>query len=359
MNKYDGKGLSFAKRIYLPRCIGLGIGFFAVAATLYPNHMPGWIWALLLFNGFFWPHVAYQWARRSPQPFQAERRNLIYDSLGGGFWAGAMGLSPLPTATILAMMAMNNFATGGQRLFLYGSLAQACGALLAILLLSPAFMPSSTPLQIYACLPMLVIYPMALGLVCYQLAIKLSAHKHILSKLSRTDSLTGLLNHGSWKDLLHIEFGNCQTLERDTTIALIDIDYFKAINDTYGHLVGDSVLKQMSGAFLNNLRDRDLAGRYGGDEFCVILPDTTRQQAYEVLDRLRLTMNAHRDTQRPDLQISLSVGIASYGPHLTDAAMWLHEADKALYSAKSGGRNRIALAETGPPVCPQFNPQLE
>lgn len=359
MNKHDGKGLSFAKRMYLPRSIGLGIGFFSVLATLYPNNIPGWMWFLLVFNGFLWPHVAFQLARRSRQPYQAERRNLILDSLGGGFWAGAMGLSPLPTVTVLAMMAMNNFAAGGQRLFIYGSLAQASGALVAILLLSPVFIPGSTPLQIYACLPMLVVYPMAVGLVCYQLAVKLSAHKHILSKLSRTDSLTGLLNHGSWKDLLQIEFGNCQTLERHTTIALIDIDHFKTINDTYGHIVGDTVLKHMSEALQSKLRDTDLAGRYGGDEFCVILPHTSRHQAHEILERLRLAINAHRDVLLPELQIGLSVGIADYAPHLKDAAMWLHEADMALYRAKSGGRNRIVLAETEPLVCPQFNPQLE
>jgi diguanylate cyclase len=206
---------------------------------------------------------------------------------------------------------------------------------------------------------MLVIYPIAVGLVSYQVAVKLSAHKHILSKLSRTDSLTGLLNHGSWKDLLHIEFGNCQTLERNTTIALIDIDHFKNINDSYGHIVGDTVLKLMSDALVRKLRDSDLVGRYGGDEFCVILPNTSRQQAFEILERLRLAMNAHHDVLLPQLQIGLSVGIASYGPHLTDAAMWLHEADKALYSAKSSGRNRVVVATTEPPQFAWSNPQLE
>jgi diguanylate cyclase len=359
MNKHDGKGLSFAKRIYLPRSLGLGIGFFSVLATLYPTHPSGWVWALLVFNGFIWPHVAYQLARLSRQPYQAERRNLIYDSLGGGFWAGAMGLSPLPTVTVLSMMAMNNIAAGGQRLFIYGSLAQAVGALVAILIFSPAFNPGSTPLQIYACLPMLVIYPLAVGLVSYQVAVKLSAHKHILSKLSRTDSFTGLLNHGSWKDLLHIEFGNCQTLERNTTIALIDIDHFKNINDSYGHIVGDTVLKLMSDALVRKLRDSDLIGRYGGDEFCVILPNTSRHQAHEIFERLRLAMNAHHDVLLPDLQIGLSVGIASYGPHLTDAAMWLHEADKALYSAKSNGRNQVVVATTESAQFAWSNPQLE
>ena len=140
---------------------------------------------------------------------------------------------------------------------------------------------------------------------------------------------------------------------------MIDIDHFKNINDSYGHIVGDTVLKLMSDALVRKLRDSDLVGRYGGDEFCVILPNTSRQQAHEILERLRLAMNAHHDVLLPQLQIGLSVGIASYGPHLTDAAMWLHEADKALYSAKSSGRNRVVVATTEPPQFAWSNPQLE
>jgi diguanylate cyclase len=343
-----GKGLTFAKRIYLPRCVGLAVGFLSVAAGLYPLQPPTWVWALLLFNGFVWPHVAFQLARFSSHPYQAERRNLIYDSIAGGFWAAAIGFNLLPTVTVLSMMAMNNIAAGGRRLLLLGCLAQGSGMVIAVLLFSPTFVPTTTPLQIYACLPMLVIYPLALGLVCYQLAVKLSEHKHALGKLSRTDSLTGLLNHGAWTHLLQLEFSKCQRLSRSTTIALIDIDHFKDINDTHGHIVGDDVLKQLGAALINNLRETDVAGRYGGDEFCVILPDTRLCQASEILERLRVIVNNYRDMRIPELSVSLSIGIATYESHLPDAGRWLHEADKALYAAKSTGRNKVNLAPTEP-----------
>jgi len=347
MNNSIHKGLSYARRMYLPRTVGLGIGFFSVAAAVYPSHPPAWVWALMLFHGYGWPHVAYQLARFSSQPYQAERRTLIYDSLAGGFWAGAMGFNPLPTVTALSMMAMNNIAAGGPRLFVLGCVAQLAGSAVGYWILTPVLFPDVTQIQIYACLPMLVIYPLAIGLVCYRVAVQLSRSKKALEKLSTTDSLTGLMNHGAWKDLLTVEFNNCQTLNRQNSVALIDIDHFKSINDTYGHIIGDNVLKQLGGALTASLRETDLAGRYGGDEFCVILPDTTLAQAGEILERLRRTVHEHTHSALPNLKLSLSIGIAAYGPHLTDAGMWLHEADMALYDAKSTGRNRVTSAQPG------------
>jgi len=350
MNTSRPKGLSFAKRMHVPRSVGMGIGFFAVAAALYPSQPHVWVWTLLVLHGFGWPHLAYLLAKSSKQPYKAERRNLIYDSLAGGLWAGAMGFNPLPTVAALSMMAMNNIAAGGPRLFLWGVVAQTLGALAAYGIFLPELLPTITQIQVYACLPMLAIYPMAIGWLSYRVALQLSDSKKTLEKLSTTDSLTGLMNHGAWKDLLRVEFNHCQAHRRHDSVALIDIDHFKTINDTYGHIIGDNVLKQLSTVLSANLRETDLAGRYGGDEFCVILPDTTLAQATDILERLRRTVYDHAHTALPDIRLSLSIGIAAYGPHLTDAGMWLHEADMALYAAKSTGRNRVNAALPGEKV---------
>ncbi len=343
MDKQHGKGLSFARRIYMPRTIGLGIGSLSVAAALYPLHLPVWVWVLLALNGFVWPHLAYQLSSRSAFPYKAERRNLLYDSLCGGFWVATFQFNPLCTVTILAMMAMNNVAAGGQRMFLLGSLSQAAGMLIAWSLFGAAFTLSTTQLQVWACLPMLTLYPLALGMVCYRLAIKLSEHKRTLSALSRTDSLTGLLNHGAWKDLLQLKFRECSQRHEQAVIALIDIDHFKTINDTYGHLIGDSVLRQLSVELKCNLRESDLAGRYGGDEFCVILPNMPLNQAVDVMERLRSVLQDYRHGEVPELRVSLSIGLAAYQPSFTDATAWLDDADKALYTAKNTGRNKVSV----------------
>ncbi|ROL73109.1 diguanylate cyclase AdrA [Pseudomonas protegens] len=342
MENQRGKGLSFARRIYWPRIIGLSIGGISVLAALYPLAPPDWIWTLLLFHGLIWPHLAYQLSTRSGFPYRAERRNLLYDSLLGGFWAATMQFNPLPAVTILSMMTMNNVAAGGLRLFIRGGLAQCAGILLSWVLLGANFSTRISALQIYACLPMLTLYPLAVGTVCYRLAIKLSEHKRALSALSRTDSLTGLLNHGSWKDLLHIKFHKCQQQQMEASIALIDIDHFKAINDTYGHIVGDTVLRHLSNELRRNLRHDDLAGRYGGDEFCVILPRMSRQQALDVMERLRQVFNQYRHPEVQELKVSLSIGLAAFDSSFRDPAGWLDAADKALYLAKNSGRNRTA-----------------
>ncbi|QAX87770.1 diguanylate cyclase AdrA [Pseudomonas sp. DTU12.3] len=346
MENQRGKGLSFARRIYLPRAIGLGIGFFSVGAALYPLNLPGWLWALLVFNGFFWPHLAYQVSARSAFPYQAERRNLLYDSLCGGFWAASFQFSPLTTVTILSMMTMNNVAAGGYRLFVFGALAQLAGVLLGWSIFGVKFNLTMTQTQVWACLPMLTLYPLALGMVCYRLAIKLSQHKRALSALSRTDSLTGLLNHGAWKDLLHLKFQQCRQHNTQAMLALIDIDHFKMINDSYGHIVGDAALRQMSKELRNLLDEHELAGRYGGDEFCVILPNLALNKAETLMEQLRNALQQYRHPDVPELRVSLSIGLAGYQNVYTDALEWLDDADKALYTAKHTGRNTVSVALT-------------
>ena len=345
MENRRGKGLSFARRIYQPRIIGLGVGSISVTGALYPLVMPGWVWAFLLLNGFIWAHAAYLLSTRSPFPYQAEQRNFLYDSVFAGFWVAAAQFTPLTTATLLSMVTMNNVAAGGTRLFVRGLLAQGVGIVVAWALFGIRFNPDVSLLQVYTCLPMLTLYPMAIGMVCYQLAIKLSEHKRALGALSRTDSLTGLLNHGSWKDLLHLKFHECQQQSSHATIALIDIDHFKQINDTHGHIVGDTVLRELSLELRRKLREKDLAGRYGGDEFCVILPQMPLAEAAQIMERMRETFSNYRHPQIPELRVSLSIGLADFQPFFSDASMWLNAADRALYDAKDTGRNRVKVSD--------------
>lgn len=231
-------GLSFARRTYLPRIVGLGIGSLCVFSVFYTQNTAPLLWVLLILHGFIWPHLAYQWARRSSQPFKAEIRNLLIDSFFGGLWVAMMAFNALPSVVILSMMGMNNIAAAGKPLFFKGLAAQLAGALTIGALMGFPFQPESTASQVYLCLPMIYLYPILLGLVTYRTAKRLAEKKQELLRISMRDGLTGLYNRRHWEHLLHHQFDSCRRYQHTATLILMDIDRFKTINDTFGHALG-------------------------------------------------------------------------------------------------------------------------
>jgi diguanylate cyclase len=340
----SAKTISFAKRIYLPRVLGSAVGFCAVAAVLFTVPTPAWVWVLLIFHAFAWPHVAYLLARRVAVPYLVERRNMVMESAFGGLWVAAMHFNMLPTTMLVSMLSMNCIAVGGARL-----LGLCLGALTIALLaftviLQPGFAPATSALQVYACLPMLAIYPLAVGGSAYRLAAKLAEHKRAFRDYSRMDSLTGLLNQGAWRVALEEEYALGKREAGRATLALIDIDHFKAVNDGYGHLTGDEVIK-MFGAVLGDVkRSTDIAGRIGGDEFGLILRGFDEAQAGILMARLQQQL-AQTFTNQPELPVvSLSIGVATFSLEYGSVEAWLRSCDRALYEAKAQGRNQIVVS---------------
>ena len=179
-----GKGLPLAIRLYKSRTLGLTLGLVCVVFGMYPLQPSPWVWAWMLINAFVWPHLAFQLSLRTANTLRTERGNLLFDSFCGGFWVGAMHFNPLPSVTTLSMMTMNNVALGGPRLMLAGGLAQALGIGASLLIFAPAFVATTTQGQLYACLPILMLYPLALGWICYRQALNLARHKRELLALS-------------------------------------------------------------------------------------------------------------------------------------------------------------------------------
>ncbi|MDX2100314.1 MAG: diguanylate cyclase [Leptolyngbyaceae cyanobacterium bins.59] len=166
----------------------------------------------------------------------------------------------------------------------------------------------------------------------------------ILRSFMIRDSLTGLLNHTKTKEQLAIELSRAQRQNLPLAFAMIDIDRFKSVNDTYGHTMGDRIIKSLARLLQQRLRKTDCIGRYGGEEFAVILPNTDGKTASLVLEELRsgFAQIRHQFTGQ-DFSVTFSCGVAEF-PRCPDVASLSDAADRALYTAKSRGRNQVLLA---------------
>ena len=181
---------------------------------------------------------------------------------------------------------------------------------------------------------------------------EMEAMNRQLEEISARDALTGLYNRRYFSDRLEQEFHRGQRHQRPVSLIMVDIDHFKRVNDTYGHLVGDTVLKGVATLLLDQTRTIDIAGRYGGEEFALVLPETPLADAQRVAERLRERVAAtvlHRikkeGLEDEPLHCTVSLGVASFaGTGYDSPAAFLHAADTALYAAKNAGRNRVETA---------------
>ncbi len=165
-----------------------------------------------------------------------------------------------------------------------------------------------------------------------------------LAKLSMTDILTGLLNRGTWENLVAAEYERYRRYGHPTTLVMFDIDHFKKVNDTYGHLAGDEVIKHTAAVTKNSLRLSDSPGRYGGEEFGIILPETDSADARAICERIREVIAASTvETSVGPIQYKISMGVAQLTDKPQNYMEWLQQADEALYKAKETGRNRTCV----------------
>lgn len=168
-----------------------------------------------------------------------------------------------------------------------------------------------------------------------------------LQHISRTDGLTGLLNRKTWEQSLRLEFKRYQRYHHASSLIMLDIDLFKEINDNFGHPAGDEVIRRTAAVLREGLRESDVAGRYGGEEFAVILVDTDAAGAEVVAERLRTRIEATSVPYEKHLiNYTISLGIAELSPKITDPTMWIDTADRGLYNAKRTGRNRSSVYYT-------------
>jgi ATP-binding cassette ChvD family protein len=168
-----------------------------------------------------------------------------------------------------------------------------------------------------------------------------------LKTAARTDAKTGLLNAATWQREADAEIARAQRRAEPVALLLADVDHFKRVNDTYGHLTGDDVLRGLASGLRQQVRETDIVGRFGGEEFVILLPKTAPEEALRIAERLRrgagVTQVLSGDTT---VRVTISIGVAVLGVHGSDLFELLAAADVALYRAKKTGRDRVCLYES-------------
>lgn len=349
----DAAGVRLPQQIYVPRIAGLGLGGICLMVALSERQTVWYAWACLFVVSLVWPHLAYQHSSRAKSPDRAEKQNLIVDSMLTCICIYVIGGNLMPSALTVTIMSMNNMAVGGLRLWLRGLLAGAVGVLLAWLCLPWHFAPETSLRVQYACLPVMALYFPAFGWTTLQFARGLKRTSEALKRMSREDALSALHNRRSFGDDLSkvfLELRNSNgTVAPKAALLLCDIDHFKRINDAGGHAAGDAVIRRMGAMLKANVPRHDLAARYGGDEFVVMLNGAGPAEAVAFIERLqsdlRRTAEESESAEVLFTGISISTGVACYHDGFTSPDEWVASADAALYTVKRRARGGVEVVD--------------
>ena len=169
-----------------------------------------------------------------------------------------------------------------------------------------------------------------------------NAYHEEIYRLTTIDGLTQVYNKRYFAETLEREIGRAQRYRRDLSLILFDIDHFKNVNDPFGHLAGDSVLKQLANVIKGRIRREDVLARYGGEEFAIILPEIDKHNALAFGEKIRrLTEKAVFRFEDTEIPVTVSVGIATLTPEVQELTDFIKICDDNLYSAKAAGRNRV------------------
>jgi len=339
---------NFARASYAPRVAGLALGFLSVASVLVAQPTPWWVWAGLAMHGLVWPHLAWISARQMGDGVRAERRSLLIDHFCGGFWIAAMAFNALPSILMLTLMGMDSMIAGGRRQFVRGMLAHAGGVVVGLAIFGLQWRPESTMTQVLCSLPLLLLHPISVGQITYRALTKLKRQREELAHLSQHDGLTGLYNRRHWETMVRLEFARFQRSGEIATLVLVDLDHFKRVNDSFGHAAGDEVLRGFAQRLQESLRRTDTPGRYGGEEFGILLPHTAPREATELMQRLQARLRA--EPLLPQASVTASFGVAALTLDLPNHEAWMRLADQMLYRAKDRGRDCVVTAGDSRPA---------
>ena len=339
------------RRVYPLRALGMGLGGVVVGVVLWERNGGLAAWLCMAAISFVWPHVAHLLSRRSADPYRAEIRNLLVDSALAVVLVTLMHFNLLPSVLLVTLTMVDKITTGIRGLWARSLPGMAGAAVAGAAFNGFQWAPETSMPVILACLPVMVLHTLSVSLVSYRLIRRVSRQNQLLDELRRIDALTGLYDRGHWQEQAEATLRRHHATDEPACLVMLDIDHFKQINDQHGHTVGDEVLRALARIVLSNVRATDCAGRYGGDEFAIVLRGMHLDGATAVAHRIREQVQALQLHDMPGLQFTTSMGVATADHRHSSLRAWTNAADAELYQAKAAGRNRVS-ASSMPDMAP-------
>ncbi|MCL5741529.1 MAG: diguanylate cyclase [Betaproteobacteria bacterium] len=339
------------RRVYPLRALGMGLAGLVVGVVLWERNAGLAAWLCMAAISFVWPHVAHLLNRRSADPYRAEIRNLLVDSALTVVLVTLMHFNLLPSVLLVTLTMLDKITTGIRGLWARSLPGMAGAAVAGAAFNGFQWAPETSMPVILACLPVMVLHTLSVSLVSYRLIRRVSRQNQLLDELRRIDALTGLYDRGHWQEQAEATLRRHHATDEPACLVMLDIDHFKQINDQHGHTVGDEVLRALARIVLSNVRATDCAGRYGGDEFAIVLRGMHLDGATAVAHRIREQVQALQLHDMPGLQFTTSMGVATADHRHSSLRAWTNAADAELYQAKAAGRNRVS-ASSMPDMAP-------
>ena len=340
-----------SRRVYPLRALGMGLAGLVVGVVLWERNAGLAAWLCMAAISFVWPHVAHLLSRRSADPYRAEIRNLLVDSALAVVLVTLMHFNLLPSVLLVTLTMVDKITTGIRGLWVRSLPGMAGAAVAGAAFNGFQWAPETSMPVILACLPVMVLHTLSVSLVSYRLIRRVSRQNQLLDELRRIDALTGLYDRGHWQEQAEATLRRHHATDEPACLVMLDIDHFKQINDQHGHTVGDEVLRALARIVLSNVRATDCAGRYGGDEFAIVLRGMHLDGATAVAHRIREQVQALQLHDMPGLQFTTSMGVATADHRHSSLRAWTNAADAELYQAKAAGRNRVS-ASSMPDMAP-------
>jgi|APLak6261670569_1056079.scaffolds.fasta_scaffold01452_4 diguanylate cyclase len=367
-------GLTLPTMIHRVRASGFVMGFVIFTTHMLGKDYSPLVWGLMLLQFFAYPHLLHWRTRRAAKPMQAELGNFLIDALVMGLWSAGLGYPLWITFAMLTCNIVSIALYGGSRSGLEAIAIFFGGGLLWVALTGQAVdLHTDWPVSVLCITGLTIFLLMAANTAFHrnrklqeirvtlreneqalhhanaalqQQLLEIHALQDKLHEQVNRDPLTGLYNRRYLDDTLVRELARCQREGRPLSLMLIDLDHFKRINDTYGHQAGDEVLKQLAAMLSAQARSGDVACRFGGEEFLLLLPNMPQAVALERAEQWRQDFAASTIAFGEfRMQVTLSIGLSTYPGHGTSAQALIRSADHALYCAKSEGRNRVVVAD--------------